>query len=138
MREQHSIEVTTPEPITTDDTRKDPTTTAPVLMAYGDEELFLPEREPESDFDDEFLERLELRETNLAERETNLAEWEINEIEMRRELGLPDYEPREVELTRSDLDGTDKGMALRVIECEYLTYLDDYTRRETYQAWSDF
>jgi len=58
MSEQHSIEVKTPEPITTDDTRKEPITTAPDLTSYGHEDLFLSEREPESDFDDEFLERL--------------------------------------------------------------------------------
>jgi hypothetical protein len=117
---------------TTDDMRKDPTTTAPDLTAYAPEELFLPQREPESDFDEESLEQLELRETNLSE-------WEIREIEMRRELGLPDYEPREAELKDSDLDGTDKGIVLRVIACGYLTFLVGYcTPRETHKAWSDF
>jgi hypothetical protein len=106
----------------TDDMTKDPTTTAPDLTAYGPEDLFLPEREPESDFDDEFLERLEERETKLADRETNLAEWEIDEIDLRRELGLPDYKPSESPLT-ADSEGTDKGMALRVIECDYIFYL---------------
>jgi hypothetical protein len=116
----------------TDDMTKDPTTTAPALAAYGPEDLFLPQREPESDFDDEFLEQLELRETNLSE-------WEIREIEMRRELGLPEYEPREKELTRDGLYGTDKGMALSAMECDYIIYLG-YCRSDLdiLQAWQEF
>jgi len=57
---------------------------------------------------------------------------------MRRELGLPEYEPREEELKDSDLDWTDKGIALRVIECEYRNFVWYCSPYEIHEAWEDF